>query len=491
MNVSKTAKDAKIGKESVMKSNHISPSAEKPYIFNKGCQTPLINSVYRSRMIGMEKLTSSIALSYQQLYPLNTIGPLQYLILGAGYDKIENKKEVGTRIYYVDYEDVMNERRRLCHQSEDEDTVLISCDIRNTALLFHLLKENGFNATAPAIVICESVLAYLEKTSVQALLTSISTTISHSCLVIYDPILSHPCGENLLQTFAARKVPLQSAMNSTLEMVFFLRNCSFHHIHSLNIQQFLHSISSSSLSLLHSPISEPFDEFAELVALNQLYAFTYCTNSLDLFNQISQNLFIWHEPREASPPDHLLSRWNRLRYELVKNRLQSYEMKFQPSTVPYYSSTPLPPPSRHPPPRSSAKSEEMRPNETAGKGKQKQPKRSVQSPGAGVGGNLSRTLLSPADRRGNRSDKMIELFGCVERIYPLFFSSARVVRFGYVIRAATPNDLKNIVLLFSDVHSNFLLPPCALASPLSPVQLLLFHRAIVSTLKSINQYALM
>jgi hypothetical protein len=411
MNVSclqKTAKDAKIGKESVIKStNNSFSSGDNPYLFNKSCQTPLVNSVYRSRMIGMEKLRSSIALSYQQLYPQDTCRHLQYLILGAGYDTIENKGGIGkSHFYCVDYEDVINERKRLCSDSESENTVLISCDIRNTALLFHKLEENGFHLSAPTIIICESVLAYLEKTSVENILTSISTRIPHSCLIIYDPILSHPCGENLLHTFASRKVPLQSAMNSTLDMTFFLRNCSFHHIHSLNIQQFLHSISISSSGLSSS---EPFDEFAELVALNQMYAFTYCTNSLELFNQISENLFIWCEPRENSspPPPHLISRWNSLRYELFKNRLQSYEMKFHPSTVPYFASSPLP--SSHPS-NSVMKREETSPqnaksaNRKTGKGKQKQQKISNPNSQNSVS-CLSRTILSPADRRGNRSDK--------------------------------------------------------------------------------------
>ena len=422
ISLSKTARDAKIGKESVINSNYIlsnknhSLRKEEEIFQKKSSQIPLINRIYRNRILGMNKLKDNSILTFQQL----NCSQIQYLIIGCGYDNSsisineekekeeeEEERNIDYKVYLIDFVQVINERKEL-NLKNDKNKILIGCDLCNLIELFQLLEENQFQYNIPTIIISECVLSYIPQSNVRSLLSKISSKIMFSILIIYDPILSLPLvGQQLLQTFRSRNVPLHSAMNSTVDMIRFLRDCSFKHINSLNIQQFLHCVSLPTLLTTDLNTLEPFDEFAELIAFNQLYAFTYCTNHQEIFRKFNQNLFIWYEnnsqielicnnnnnnsnnndsnnarisaqQQQQQPSTTQINQWNYLRYEMLNNRLLALENKLKPSSS--HSTSQLTQDSQsnlpHPPPHHSIQNNSQQIQSRKNKSHIKQKKRS-------------------------------------------------------------------------------------------------------------------
>jgi hypothetical protein len=434
--LSKTAKDAMVGKESVLKVDHQRLHGSIPLsslLFNKKCQTPLLNRVYRNRMIGLERLKSAAITSFEYLSTSSssfssssrqTGSLIQFVVLGAGYDiSIDTKKY---KTFYLDSPEVIQERTRMCAE-HDQSAVLIPCDLRNTTLVLTELTHHGCDFMAPTVILCESILAYLDKESLQNLLRKFSREMVRCCVLVYDALLTPPFGSTLKKTFESRQVPLLSAMSSPLEMTVFLQgSCSFHHTVSLTIQQFLHCTTRTPITRSPDVVpphpssdgfeegqegeEEPFDEYAEIAALNRLYALTFSTNSRELFDEMNETLFLWSERNRTTAAAAINSameevierrqreRWNLLRCEVLRVRLLSYAMTFHPSTLP---ASPPPSPPLLPPsvPQPQHRLEKTRGGETSSRAtaSKQQSKRTEDSHQL----ELSRALLSPDQRRSN------------------------------------------------------------------------------------------
>ena len=185
------------------------------------------------------------------------------------------------------------------------------------------------------VVIFESVLSYIDKNTVQKLLTLLQRDLSTCLTLIYDPLLTlsstnppqtcrfEELSHAMESTFRSRQVPIRFACRSTAEMRQFLHRCCFEHTLSMTMHQILTACfsqqsspespilgarsgvemlvsekecqnSQSSALLSHrSPTTsaEPFDEFASLAALHRIYAISCSCNTQAMFDHFVHNLF--------------------------------------------------------------------------------------------------------------------------------------------------------------------------------------------------------
>jgi hypothetical protein len=157
------------------------------------------------------------------------------------------------------------------------------------------------------IVIFESVLSYIERSSVQSLLTLLQNHLSNCLVFIYDPLLtlsidqSRYAGRNCIcdelsksmeVTFRSRSVPILFSCRTPAEMKQFLHYCRFDYTISMTINQLLATCLSDPdvKGKMVDSNAEPFDEFASLAALHRTYSMSCCSNSEKIFNNFIHEL---------------------------------------------------------------------------------------------------------------------------------------------------------------------------------------------------------
>jgi hypothetical protein len=303
----KTAKAAIVGKDSVQRLS-CDRESRPTGIFNGKKQTELLTRVYEARMSSMYKITEICIQSFQSL----GFCDIQVLVLGCGFDTSYNS--LGNQVYIVDLPDVMCQRKVTCKSWDLSHVQLISGDLRSISSVMSSLTQVSFDPRLPTLVILESVLAYLDHASSQAILHALSH-LPLSFTVIYDPLSSSspsliPCALELQSSFSSRGAPLLSPFTSPSHACTALRKEGFPHVESYTIRQLL------SLSVNTSPSTSPrdlFDEFAALSMLHNMYAITVSSTCTMLFSALHRGIF-------ASCSSQALS----VRISVLASRLLSY-----------------------------------------------------------------------------------------------------------------------------------------------------------------------
>lgn len=269
--------------------------------------SPLLHRVYHHRNLCIKRYTEVSLLSSAHILP-------QLLILGAGLDEYQHYQSIAS-IYCVDFPDVIDQR---CPSTYEK---CIDCDLRDIPQLFDQLFIHGFDYSTPTVVLLEFVLAYLDRTSIDKLLSSLVTKLSRAVIVAYDPILPAPGAvpdfyDKMHASFSSRGAPLLHCCDSAANQCSMFRSNQWCHVSCVSIQTALTAY--FTVSERRVPIDcEAFDEFASLALLNQHYAMTLATTDLAWFDAIHCGL--------VSATLH--SSWNTLQSRLValETRLQSLE----------------------------------------------------------------------------------------------------------------------------------------------------------------------
>jgi hypothetical protein len=306
------------------------------------CQVPILNKVYYSRIMGIRHAFQS----YRQACGIAGVTSVQILVLGGGYDTSFN--DCGYNVFLVDYEEVIESRRSRGVDVSSPHVTLVTGDLCQPEQLLTDLISNKFSPLTHTFVVLESVLAYVNLTSAQSLLRSLTANIRHLCGVIYDPILptgsSSPlarCAVGLQQTFASRHVPLLSAQGCVQDMCVFLRRCGMRHVQSIDMRGVMEVVAAASSSTgtignttsQRQEASEPFDEFAALAVLHRLYALSYfssgSTDSL-LFDSMVKYFFnssasVAASPQQSERKEASLNQCQATRLRTLEQRLLSFE----------------------------------------------------------------------------------------------------------------------------------------------------------------------
>lgn len=232
----------------------------------------------------------------------------QLLILGSGLDRSYN---FGVRTFHVDFDEVVEEICREAEEASETDNkesrqFFIGADLRQPHQLLEKLKLHlMFSTTAITVVLAESVLSYLEEKVVRQLLKLLQEQL-RCFVVIYDPLLEKSqsgrfvaLSQSMNNTFASRNVPIQTALGSVDATRKFLHSCSYENAFSMTMLQFLEICNMEEKEAIYKKMgidissidNEPFDEFASLAALHNLYAISCASNIGWMFDQFVVNIF--------------------------------------------------------------------------------------------------------------------------------------------------------------------------------------------------------
>lgn len=275
-------------------------------------QNPLINRVYYHRSMVMHTLIKNIVELYPKQTSSNPTKELQLLSLGGGLD--DSYSTYCTKQYIVDLPAVIDERKKII--SESPSSVLIAGDLTNIEAVIQSLEANQFQPSNPTIILIECVLSYILPEAVSQILTALSQYISESYLIIYDPILpplnssnvkSNPrsFSESMIKMFEKRKAPLLSSRANTKEMIRLLIDCQWNHCQAFTMSQALQILlTNSERNIL--PSLEPFDEFASLQTLHNLYSIAIASSSNKLFQAWWNHMILTYQ-RMATIEERQLS----------------------------------------------------------------------------------------------------------------------------------------------------------------------------------------
>ena len=375
-----TAKDAIAGKGSVIHGGYkLDPNAQCTYTsrYPGKSQVPLLNRVYFSRMRAIHHLY----MSYRDACRMLGEGPVQILVLGAGFDTAFNSGSAP--VFLVDYPEVIQERMSRNIDVGASSVTLVGGDLCQPEALFAALLDHGLKVHSPTLVLLESVLAYLPPPSARTLLQMLATRLTHAAGVLYDPVLPteracplHRCSNALRETFAARHVPLLSVQPSCLSLCKFLRDCGMQHVMALSVQEAMHVLAgcggggvaaegsgerAASTGIVDDTYPdksrtivkgkgfeapEVFDEFAALASLQQMYAVSWFGSGCGavLFDCWTKNFFgksACHieDSSTRRPADKASSNGDgiacllpggRARLQALERRLRSLEMRTSP-----------------------------------------------------------------------------------------------------------------------------------------------------------------
>ena len=219
----------------------------------------------------------------------------QVLFLGAGIDLTLEKKycqstdECATRVYCVDFAEVLREREARYDYDDAQDTEvrasLVVADLQDSASLPTLLEAAGFDFTLPTVVVAEVVLAYMPNTAVESLLSMLSTLCHRHITLTYDPMLapsstSGGFGADMRRRFAARGAAVKFLCGSSTEYCAVLQRCGMDHVLGMDMLLFKNIFGQDET---HPAFGEPFDEFHSLALTLRLYhQCLSCSHKTDL-----------------------------------------------------------------------------------------------------------------------------------------------------------------------------------------------------------------
>ena len=249
-------------------------------------QTPLVNRVYDVRMKLMHRLLN-IACTTMGRYET-----CQILILGAGQDPCYDVYSSSTRtLYLVDFPEVINERKQ---SISDPFIKTVGVDMTNTSQLMLLLRAEGFDVQTPTIIVFECVLCYVNTDKCSELLSLLSSMMSESLVISYDPVLKstdyrvHGLSDHLRAKFSTRGAPLLSSSVSVTHRIDHFLQAHWKYVSCLNLNH---------ASVLWLPeehrrvvLSEPFDEYTSLTSIHNHYFLTIACLNVDIYRTIMSSL---------------------------------------------------------------------------------------------------------------------------------------------------------------------------------------------------------
>ena len=254
--------------------------------------SPLLARLYLLRAAVVERLVR-VSLARQPTQPT------QLLVLGAG---LEDYSHFGVKAFLVDLPPVVAERASRGLVSESQ--VSIAADLRDPPRLLQTLHQAGFRGNQPTVVLLEFVLSYLERRSVEGLLSRLAE-FPQAVLLLFDPILPPPTSSpvdfhtHFFASFASRHAPLLSCSASTEEHCLLLRSCGWRHVSSMSVQNAIRCFLTSTERKVPAG-RDVFDEYGSLAVLNKHYIITIASNGKHIFDGTLRDL---HSPPEMEPDE--------------------------------------------------------------------------------------------------------------------------------------------------------------------------------------------
>lgn len=123
------------------------------------------------------------------------LGIPQIIIFGAGYDdRALRFRSPGVRYFELDHPNTQQDKlRRLRQMGADlSNLTLIPADF-DRADVPDLLPEHGFDATQPALFVCEGLLVYLDRETIRDLLASLGRSADFDSRLVAS-LATHPDG---------------------------------------------------------------------------------------------------------------------------------------------------------------------------------------------------------------------------------------------------------------------------------------------------------
>lgn len=271
----------------------------------KRTQNPLLNRVYLSRHLVIQKMISSCLKAFQRncIAVGNNYQRIQLLLLGAGTDiTFEELYSDTTRTFAVDFPEVIERRMSALHGSKIRDTssTSIAGDLRCFDKVWDQLLLSGFDKDCSTIVLIECVLCYIDTPSVLKMLQQINALIcGQSVLITYDPMSpkssasqsllpyqtrkSNTFAQMMADKFGERRAPILHCIGSTTSQEKFIKSCSWKYVKSVNMFNALRTYLCADER--NVPIlAEPFDEFASLALIHKLYGVSIASNDMKIFD---------------------------------------------------------------------------------------------------------------------------------------------------------------------------------------------------------------
>lgn len=266
---------------------------------------PIINRGYYARIKSFEVLISS----YITTFPVAS--EIQIVNIGCGFDTISLKlsshfkSEYNLSFFEIDFKSVIDQKFAIIHSNEvmtsslsfkDDvsdsklsDTVykignliMIGCDIRSKNMkLIDLLRDNGFDATKPTIILTECVLVYLEKEITFSLIKEFSKSIQESFWITYDMLNPNDIfGQTMLRNIscAGYEVPGFTDFPSVESLSERFSSLNWENVKTINMLQAYNKLISSEEKVRVNKL-QIFDEIEEWELLMSHYSLTIAVNT--------------------------------------------------------------------------------------------------------------------------------------------------------------------------------------------------------------------
>lgn len=216
--VAATAMDAAVCKESMIAREYSVDEYIGTFVKQKARRLPLINRGYALRALAMEQI-----LNLFLTQPASSVGTIQILSLGAGFDtlywrKLQHLKSV--RYFEVDQLEIVQQKHKIIDAASlpwpSAQCHLISCDLGNPTLLQQTLVQNGFDPQLPTFILSECVLVYLQHERMTQLLDFLATWVQNATIAVYEPMVasSGTYSETMKHYFGKKGCSLRSLMGS-------------------------------------------------------------------------------------------------------------------------------------------------------------------------------------------------------------------------------------------------------------------------------------
>ncbi|OQS03983.1 hypothetical protein THRCLA_03737 [Thraustotheca clavata] len=304
--VAETAYDAIHCKISAVKHGYFDDAFVECFEKKSTRRIPLIHRGYYLRHLAIEAVVD--------LFIQNRSTPIQILSLGAGFDTlffrlIKNNVQ-NVSMFEIDCSAIVNQKIDIlkmnmsklfgnlfkCQEemecfsatSTTSKFITAACDLGDLNTLEKCIKQHGFNAELPTLVLAECVLAYLAPLARSSLLQWASSTIKDATLVAYDPItLNSSFGAQLSSYFKAKGCTLRSVHSTIQEQEKQLIDLGWGSLRLYNMNA-IYSVLAQPSERERMEKLEPFDEYEDWISCNHHYGFTVANNGGNLGSKVIQ-----------------------------------------------------------------------------------------------------------------------------------------------------------------------------------------------------------
>ena len=197
----------------------------------------------------------------------------------------------------------------------------IAVDLRDTGNFKRCLLDKSFRFQEPTIILIECVLSYIDRCNVINLLSFLSKEMHHSLVISYDPVCNlDDCSfaSMLVSKFKQREAEILFLNSSVREHSYFIRSCNWNHVYCSSTVQAM-SIFLTEKERNFDFNKEPFDEYASLAVLNNIYAVSIFSNCTAAFLSVMD---LW-KIEQTSSKNKLISIQSRI--QSAESRLSSLE----------------------------------------------------------------------------------------------------------------------------------------------------------------------